>query len=196
MSVVNGKVDKIDYEANTKEQDDKIEANTESLIKETEQREAQHITLVTQVNQIGATGDYAVYQAGLANEAAAANRVALESTNARIAHNTTLLNKHTVQISALEHNMNSRFSVLDNKINDNRKRASAAISGVAAMANIPQVTDTQRFTVGAGVGTTDSESALAVGFSARATESVVIKASVSTDTQSNFVVGAGASYGW
>lgn len=67
---------------------------------------------------------------------------------------------------------------------------------MAAMANIPQVIQGQTFSVGAGVGTTDSESALAVGFSARATEHVVVKASVSDDTQQNFVVGGGVSYGW
>jgi autotransporter adhesin len=46
------------------------------------------------------------------------------------------------------------------------------------------------------VGTTDGESALAVGLSARAAEHVVVKASVSDDTQQNFVVGGGVSYGW
>ena len=64
------------------------------------------------------------------------------------------------------------------------------------MANIPQVTESAKFSLGAGAGNTDGESALAVGFSARASQSVVVKASVSTDTQHNFVVGAGASYQW
>ncbi|WP_367281612.1 YadA-like family protein [Enterobacter hormaechei] len=40
----------------------------------------------------------------------------------------------------------------------------------------------QTFAVGAGVGNTDGESALAVGFSARATENVVVNAFVSNDT--------------
>lgn len=91
---------------------------------------------------------------------------------------------------------NAQFEDLKRQVGENRHRASAGIAGVAAMANIPQVTNTQNFSVGAGVGTTDGESALAVGFSARATENVVIKGSVSNDTQHNFVVGAGMSYGW
>ncbi|UBI23086.1 YadA C-terminal domain-containing protein (plasmid) [Citrobacter amalonaticus] len=64
------------------------------------------------------------------------------------------------------------------------------------MANIPPVTSYQNFSIGAGVGNTDGESAVAVGFSARASQSVVVKASVSNDTQRNFVVGGGISYGW
>jgi|GEM_PF-5457114 len=72
----------------------------------------------------------------------------------------------------------------------------SVIAGVAAMANIPPVTSYQNFSIGAGVGNTDGESAVAVGFSARASQSVVVKASVSNDTQRNFVVGGGISYGW
>lgn len=108
------------------------------------------------------------------------------------------IDNHESRISVLEaiNGNGSAFEDLKNKVDDNRKRASAGIAGVAAMANIPQVIQGQTFAVGAGVGTTDSESALAVGFSARATEHVVVKASVSDNTQQNFVVGAGASYGW
>ncbi len=64
------------------------------------------------------------------------------------------------------------------------------------MANIPQVTESQTFAVGAGVGTREGESAIAVGFSARASQNVVVKASVAGDTQQSWTVGAGVSYGW
>ncbi len=117
-------------------------------------------------------------------------------TNERVSANSAAIADHENRIESLESETTSKFSSLKNKVEENRKRASAGIAGVAAMANIPQVTDTQNFSVGAGVGNTDSESALAVGFSARATENVVVKSSLSNDTQHNFVVGAGMSYGW
>lgn len=123
-------------------------------------------------------------------------KLAQQKTNQTVANHTAQLANHEQRIGALEQQTNSRFGNLQKQIDDNRQRASAAISGVAAMANIPQVTDRQYFSVGAGVGTTDGESAVAVGFSGRASENIVVKAAVSTDTQQNFVVGAGMSYGW
>ena len=126
----------------------------------------------------------------------AAENEARRKTDATVAAHSAELADHESRIQTLESETNSKFGALKNKIEENRQRASAGIAGVAAMANIPQVTNTQNFSVGAGVGNTDGESALAVGFSARATENVVVKSSVSNDTQHNFVVGAGVSYGW
>ncbi|MFU0920151.1 YadA C-terminal domain-containing protein [Kluyvera sichuanensis] len=103
---------------------------------------------------------------------------------------------HEQRIQTLESNSNSNFANLDKKVDDNRKRASAGIAGVAAMANIPQVIQGQTLAIGAGVGTTDGENAMAVGFSARTSEHTIVKASVSDDSQQNFVVGGGVSYGW
>ena len=126
----------------------------------------------------------------------AAENEARRKTDATVAAHSAELADHESRIQTLESETNSKFGALKNKVEENRQRASAGIAGVAAMANIPQVTNTQNFSVGAGVGNTDGESALAVGFSARATENVVVKSSVSNDTQHNFVVGAGVSYGW
>ncbi|MFU0967050.1 YadA C-terminal domain-containing protein [Kluyvera ascorbata] len=129
--------------------------------------------------------------------AVAANTTATQAKT-QATTNAQRIDNHESRITALEaaNGNGSAFEDLKNKVDDNRQRASAAISGVAAMANIPQVIQGQTFAVGAGVGTTDGESALAVGLSARAAEHVVVKASVSDDSQQNFVVGAGASYGW
>lgn len=124
------------------------------------------------------------------------NRAALVASNKKIAANSVALADHEQRIETLEQSNSSNFSKLKSEVDENRKRASAGIAGVAAMANIPQVTNTQNFSVGAGVGNTDGENALAVGFSARATENVVVKASVSDDSQHNFVVGGGIAYGW
>ena len=122
-------------------------------------------------------------------------RAAQQKTDVAVSRNSASIADHEQRIEALE-NGNSNFENLDKKIDENRKRASAGIAGVAAMANIPQVLNSQTFAVGAGVGTTDGESALAVGFSTRATEHVVVKASVSDDSQRDFVVGGGVAYGW
>ena len=92
--------------------------------------------------------------------------------------------------------VNGNFRDLRRQIDDNKDRADAGIAGVAAMANIPQVTDSQTFSVGAGVGTRSDEGAMAVGFSARASDHVVLKASVAGDTEQTWTVGGGVSYGW
>ncbi len=99
-------------------------------------------------------------------------------------------------MSALEQSTNSKFAGLNKEVDKNRERASAGIAGVAAMANIPQVIQGQNFSIGAGLGSSDSESAIAVGLSSRVSEHVVVKSSVSDDSQHNFVFGSGISYGW
>ncbi|MBZ0059425.1 MULTISPECIES: YadA-like family protein, partial [unclassified Leclercia] len=126
----------------------------------------------------------------------AQQKAAQQKTDATVAKHTAQLADHESRIQNLEANTSVNFGKLKSQVEQNRKRASAGIAGVAAMANIPQVTADQNFSVGAGVGNTDSESAVSVGFSARATQNVVVKGAVSNDTQHNFVVGAGVSYGW
>lgn len=125
-----------------------------------------------------------------------ANKDAQQKTNQTVAAHSRELTNHEDRITALEQTNPTNFSKLKHTVESNRRRASAGIAGVSAMANIPQVIQGQTFAVGAGVGTTDNESAVAVGFSARATEHVIVKASVSDDTQQNFVLGGGVSYGW
>ena len=97
---------------------------------------------------------------------------------------------------AFEKSTNQRFANMDKRIDENRKNASAGIAGVAAMANMPQVSQNSSFSVGAGVGSYDSEQGLAVGMSARFNENVVTKVSVAATTQDDFVFGAGVSYEW
>lgn len=117
-------------------------------------------------------------------------------TNSTVAAHTAQLADREKRISSLESQTNARFSEFKNQIDDNKRNADAGIAGVAAMANIPQVTESQTFAIGAGVGTREGESAIAVGFSARASQNVVVKASVAGDTQQSWTVGAGVSYGW
>ena len=93
-------------------------------------------------------------------------------------------------------NINKQFSSLKEKVDNNHKKANAGIAGVAAMANIPQVTESARFSLGAGVGFRGDEQAVAVGMSSRLSQSVVGKMSVAADTQSEFTVGAGVAVQW
>lgn len=114
-----------------------------------------------------------------------ADHAALRSTQSQVASNTQQLNK-----------LNSNFSNLKSQVNENKKQASAGVSGAMAMSNIPQVLQMQSFAVGAGVGGYDGESAIAVGFSARLSQRITMKATVSDDTASNIGYGAGMSIGW
>lgn len=97
---------------------------------------------------------------------------------------------------AFEKSTNQRFANMDKRIDENRKNASAGIAGVAAMTNIPQVSQNSSFSVGAGVGSYDGEQGIAIGASARFNQNVVTKASVAGTTQNDFVFGAGVSYEW
>ncbi|MEW5559470.1 YadA C-terminal domain-containing protein [Enterobacter asburiae] len=172
------------------------ESSHEEFVQQTDANTADINTLNTGLKQAQVMGSDAQSRANDAYANTEANRQALQATNHRVADNSAAIANHEQRIEKLEASNSANFGKLKNQVDENRQRASAAISGVAAMANIPQVIQGQTFSVGAGVGTTDSESALAVGFSARAAEHVVVKASVSDDTQQNFVVGGGVSYGW
>ncbi|EBU8272198.1 hypothetical protein DLL80_23815 [Salmonella enterica subsp. enterica serovar Newport] len=121
-----------------------------------------------------------------------ANTGEILSHSRAIASNRAAIDNNSARIDGL----NKNFASLKSEVNDNKKQASAGTSAAMAQANIPQVTENQKFAVGAGVGGYDGENALAVGVSFHATQNVVVKATVSDDTQSNFGYGAGVSVGW
>lgn len=98
-------------------------------------------------------------------------------------------NSHEIQ------KLNKNFSDLKNTVDDNRKRAAAGIAGVAAMANIPEVSSHQTFSVGVGVGGFDGQQAVAAGASARVNDNLTVKASVAANNE-EVVWGAGAAIGW
>ncbi|EKN4763271.1 YadA C-terminal domain-containing protein [Yersinia enterocolitica] len=116
--------------------------------------------------------------------------------DAAIQQNAKALSNDEARIGSMETQSNQNFANLKTEVDDNRDRADAGIAGVAAMANIPQVQESQQFALGAGIGGYGSEQALAVGASFHATQSTIVKLTVSNDTQHNFGWGAGASYGW
>lgn len=116
--------------------------------------------------------------------------------DAAVQQNAKALSNDEARIGSMETQSNQNFANLKTEVDDNRDRADAGIAGVAAMANIPQVQESQQFALGAGIGGYGSEQALAVGASFHATQSTIVKLTVSNDTQHNFGWGAGASYGW
>lgn len=131
-----------------------------------------------------------------ANSNIAANRQALDSTNRVVSQHSKQLANHEQRLGQLEQSTSSRFADIDKRFDETDRHIDAGLAGVSAMANIPQVTEYQTFAVGAGVGARGSESAVAVGFSARASQNVVVKTSVAGDSQQKWTVGAGLSYGW
>lgn len=161
---------------------------------------ANHETRITQnssdIVQLYSNGEYAQSRIDAANANIQANHDAIRSTNRVVSQHTEQLANHEQRIQTLEQDTNRNFGALRNQVDRNKKDADAGIAGVAAMASIPQVTEYQTFSVGAGVGNRHDQQALAVGFSARAAQNVVIKVSAATDTNSGWTVGAGAAIGW
>ncbi|PHM45125.1 adhesin [Xenorhabdus mauleonii] len=99
------------------------------------------------------------------------------------------------RFSELETEMRQGFNKLDNKINRVGKRANAGIAGVAAMTNIPY-SNSDRFSVGVGLGKYHDGSAVAVGAQAKLTENVNFRASTSWNNDEGAVMGAGIAVGW
>lgn len=131
-----------------------------------------------------------------ANAFLRANEAAIGATNKAVAANSAQLANHEQRIQKLESQTTSRFADMNRRMDNMQDKFDAGLAGVAAMANIPQVTEYQTFAIGAGVGARESESAVAVGASFRASQNTVIKASVAGDSQQTWTVGAGLSYGW
>ena len=146
--------------------------------------------------QLYSNGEYAQSRIDAANANIQANRDAITSTNRVVSQHSAELANHEQRIGELEQSTNQRFGALKNQVERNKKDADAGVAGVAAMASIPQLTEYQTFNIGAGVGSRHDQQALAVGFSARASQNVVIKVSAASDSNSGWTVGAGAAVGW
>lgn len=159
-------------------------------------RASQVVQLAAGIDQAQATGNYASSRADQAYYNAEVNSQAIRRTNQQVSRNTAQLANHEQRIGQLEQNTSSKFANIDKRMDETDRHIDAGLAGVAAIANIPQVTEYQTFAVGAGLGGRGSESAVAVGFSARASQNVVFKASVAGDSQQKWTVGGGISYGW
>jgi hypothetical protein len=79
------------------------------------------------------------------------------------------------------------------------RQVAAGVSGTSAMANIPQVDQNKKFAVGAGLGSFQGMTALALGASYRFAPSAVVKASLASSSganNKNTVYGIGAGFSW
>lgn len=146
--------------------------------------------------QITTSSAYAQSRIDAANANIEANRSALVSRNKRIAANTAQLANHEQRLNDMQQQNNRQFADMGKRIDKVQDKANAGTATALAAAGIPQVTGEQRFSLGAAVGGYESENALAVGFSSRVSQNVVVKASVATDTQHGVGYNVGASVGW
>jgi hypothetical protein len=91
-----------------------------------------------------------------------------------------------------------RISTLENRVDKMDKRMSAGIASTMAAVNIPQVDSDKTFALGVGMGSYNSESALAVGASYRVAPDAVLKASVASGSGSGSkaAFGVGAAMSW
>ncbi|EBZ5775254.1 hypothetical protein EC412_23940, partial [Salmonella enterica subsp. enterica serovar Redlands] len=92
-------------------------------------------------------------------------------------------------------NVNNRMNSLNNKVDKNRKLASAGIAGAMAMSAIPQ-NFAYNFSFGMGMASFDSEQAISAGGYYRINERTTVSLKTSLDTQNKLGTAAGISYGW
>ncbi|MDD9180016.1 MULTISPECIES: YadA-like family protein [Aliivibrio] len=82
---------------------------------------------------------------------------------------------------------------LQSQIDKNRKLSSRGIAGVAAMTNIPTLTDGS-FSIGMGYGYFDGQDAYALGISKSFESGIAVKTSLATAGSKDTTFGVGASY--
>ena len=187
-------------DANTNALTTKVDSNTFKADQDRQDQALQDAS--DKATQAINTGAYAQSLAVDAQTVAAANKAAVANVQSRQQAQETTIQNHSNQLADHEQriteleNQNNNFKNLKDDVDNNRKRAAVGVASVAAMSNIPQVTDSQTFAVGAGVGGYDSQGAVAVGVSARITDHIVSKASVGAGSFGGATYGAGVSFGW
>ena len=159
-----------------------------------------HETRITQnssdIVQLYSNGEYAQQRIDAANAHIQANRDAITSTNRVVSQHSEQLANHEQRLGNLEQETQKGFASMNRELGKVKKSANAGTSAALSSAAIPQVTEYQTFALGAGVGGYEGEQALAVGFSARVTTNVVMKASVTRDTNQGTGWNVGTSIGW
>lgn len=146
--------------------------------------------------QLYSNGEYAQQRIDVANANIQANRNAIASTNRVVSQHTEQLANHEQRLTGLEQETQRGFSTLHRELGKVKKSANAGTSTALSAAAIPQVTEYQTFALGAGAGGYEGEQAVAVGFSARVSTNVVMKAAVTRDTNQGTGWNVGTSIGW
>jgi len=205
VGAVEVRADKLEYgqrEQNAQMESDRQQRvegdaeNAKAITAEAQARAEANVKLASGVAVAQSTGDYAKSRADQAYSNAQANSAAIRKTNQQVAQNTAQLANHEQRLGNLESGVNRKFADIDKRMGDIKEGADAAVAGVAAMSNIPQVTGGARFSAGVGVGQRGSQQAVAVGFSSQLTDGVIGKVSVANDTQQQWTVGAGLAVQW
>ena len=106
------------------------------------------------------------------------------------------INNSMSQISGVADGTSTNDAVNYGQLQDTRKLLSRGIASVTAMANIPAVDQGKTFSVGMGVGSFDSNTAVALGASYRVAPSAVLRASVAGGSGGKTAFGVGVGGSW
>jgi autotransporter adhesin len=90
----------------------------------------------------------------------------------------------------------SQLTAVQSNMNQVARRAYSGIAGAAALSMIPEVDAGKTFAMGVGTAGYQGYQAVAIGFSARITDNLKIKAGAAMSGAGGNSVGAGASYQW
>ncbi|ECB1328018.1 YadA C-terminal domain-containing protein [Salmonella enterica subsp. enterica] len=123
------------------------------------------------------------------------NKSAEKTLNQAVTYTDNQLDQKVAYTDSQISTTNSRIDSLNDKIDDNRKQASAGIAGAMAMSSIPQNLSYD-FNFGMGLANFDSEQAISAGGYYRVNERTTVSLKTSFDTQNNLGAAAGISYGW
>ncbi len=115
----------------------------------------------------------------------------LWETNQQVEENTQQL-KH---IQNTFSHYNARLHNIEKIVHQNRKVASAGISGAMAMSSIPYV-DHTKYSFGMGAATYDGEAAMSIGFTYKVNQDARFRIQGSYDTQNKAGVGIGFAFGF
>lgn len=115
----------------------------------------------------------------------------LWETNQQVEENTQQL-KH---IQNTFSHYNARLHNIEKTVHQNRKVASAGISGAMAMSSIPYV-DHTKYSFGMGAATYDGEAAMSIGFTYKVNQDARFRIQGSYDTQNKAGVGIGFAFGF
>ena len=106
------------------------------------------------------------------------------------------INNSMSQIRGVADGTSSNDAVNFGQLQDTRKMLSRGIASVTAMANVPAVDQGKTFSVGLGVGSYDSNTAIALGASYRVSQNVVLRGSVAGGSSGKAAFGAGIGASW
>lgn len=152
--------------------------------------EGKSISVEAQANNqaINKVADYAVENRGLIGE----NTKAIGENKTEIGKNRTAIANNTTRIEGLEKN----FEALSKDYYSFKEQTNGAIAGVAAMGQLAQPYGVGKINLGVGVGSYNSEQAIAVGMGYRYSETTTMRAAVAANSGNDMEPIVAASVNW